>query len=91
MNFLGMGPAELLLIMALALVVFGPEQLPQLARQLGRVVADVRRLSAEATSELHRSLQDDATPPPPEPRPRLRPPADQDRPSGSTDDLRPPY
>lgn len=59
MNFLGMGPLELLLIAALALVVFGPEKLPELARQLGRVLGDVRRMTSDATAEFQRSLSVD--------------------------------
>ena len=56
MNFFGMGPLELGLILALALVVFGPDKLPELARQLGRVIGEVRRFSSEASSELQRTL-----------------------------------
>src|SRR5689334_19747154 len=42
MNFLGIGPGELLLIMILLLVIVGPERLPGLARQMGRWVVIVR-------------------------------------------------
>jgi sec-independent protein translocase protein TatB len=42
MNFLGVGPGELILILIIALVVVGPERLPGLARQLGRGLVRVR-------------------------------------------------
>src|ERR1051325_3713415 len=42
MNFLGIGPGELILIMIALLVVVGPERLPGLARQMGRWVVMVR-------------------------------------------------
>jgi Sec-independent protein translocase protein TatA len=42
MNFLGIGPGELLLIMIILLVIVGPERLPGLARQVGRWVVIVR-------------------------------------------------
>jgi Tat protein translocase TatB subunit len=58
MNFLGMGPAELLLVLALALIVFGPDKLPDIARQLGRVVAEFRRVSSDVTREIQRSIED---------------------------------
>lgn len=61
MNFLGMGPLELGLVAALALVVFGPDKLPELARQLGKAIGEVRRISGEATSEFQRSLSIDET------------------------------
>ena len=67
MNFLGMGPAELLLVLALALIVFGPDKLPDLARQIGRVVGEFRRVSSDVTREMQRSLQEEA----PNPGPRI--------------------
>jgi sec-independent protein translocase protein TatA len=60
MNFLGMGPAELLLVLVLALIVFGPDKLPDIARQLGRTVAELRRVSSDVTREIQRSIQDEA-------------------------------
>ncbi|NJN67898.1 MAG: hypothetical protein HC884_14905 [Chloroflexaceae bacterium] len=39
MEFLGVGPAELLFLLVLGLVVVGPERLPDLARSAGRLVA----------------------------------------------------
>ena len=59
MTFFGMGPLELGLIAALALVVFGPDKLPDLARQLGKVIGDVRRFSSEASAEIQRTLSVD--------------------------------
>jgi Tat protein translocase TatB subunit len=59
MNFLGMGPAELLLVLALALIVFGPDKMPDIARQLGKTVGDLRRVTSDVTRELQRSIQED--------------------------------
>lgn len=42
MEFLGVGPFELLLIVVVALVVVGPERLPVLARQAGKMLVTVR-------------------------------------------------
>lgn len=42
MTFLGIGPGELLMIIILALVVVGPERLPGMARQAGRMLVTVR-------------------------------------------------
>jgi sec-independent protein translocase protein TatB len=38
MSFLGVGPAELLLILIVALVVFGPERLPKMAKDMGKAM-----------------------------------------------------
>ena len=42
MNFLGIGPGEIFLILILLLVVVGPERLPEFARGAGRLVVRVR-------------------------------------------------
>jgi sec-independent protein translocase protein TatB len=42
MNFLGVGPAELLLVLIVALVVFGPERLPKMAKDLGKAMGKWR-------------------------------------------------
>jgi sec-independent protein translocase protein TatA len=48
----GIGMPELLVILALALIVLGPRKLPELARTLGRGLAEFKR----ATRELHDPL-----------------------------------
>jgi len=55
-NFLGMGPMELMVILVLALIIFGPGKLPEIAGQVGRVVRDFRRTTAELSSEFNRTL-----------------------------------
>ena len=56
MNFLGMGPMELMVILVLAMIVFGPGKLPEIAGQVGKVVRDFRRTTAELSSEFNRTL-----------------------------------
>jgi sec-independent protein translocase protein TatB len=63
----GIGATELIVIMVVALLIFGPKRLPELARSLGRGMAEFRR----ASSDLRQTLQE-AEPPahplkPPEP------------------------
>ena len=49
---LGIGPEELLLVALLALLVLGPERLPKVMRDMGRVVGDLRRTSDELREEF---------------------------------------
>jgi Tat protein translocase TatB subunit len=48
----GIGLPELLLILALALIVLGPDKLPQLARQIARYIGKLKRASEELKSQL---------------------------------------
>ena len=41
----GLGSAELLLILVVALIFFGPRKLPQLARSMGKGIAEFRKAS----------------------------------------------
>jgi sec-independent protein translocase protein TatB len=48
----GIGPQELIIVVFLALVVFGPRRLPQMARELGRFVSEARHSIDEFKEEL---------------------------------------
>jgi Tat protein translocase TatB subunit len=49
----GIGMPELLLLLAIALIVVGPKKLPELAKALGRGIAEFKK----ATNELKESLE----------------------------------
>ncbi len=51
MNFAGIGPAELLLILIIALLIFGPAKLPQIAKDLGNSIQRWRQALEEITEE----------------------------------------
>ena len=57
MEFFGIGPWELLLILVIALIVVGPGKLPQIARTLGKTVRAVRKASAELTTAVSKELE----------------------------------
>lgn len=52
MDFFGIGPGELLLILAVALIIFGPGRLPELARNLGKMIREFRKATSEVTREF---------------------------------------
>ena len=58
MEILGVGPAEMLLILVIALIVFGPGRLPEIGAALGRAVSDFRRASRELTADLQDGLEE---------------------------------
>ena len=49
---------HLIIIFVVALVVFGPEKLPELARNLGKVLAEFRRATGELRGTFEGHLQD---------------------------------
>ena len=70
----GIGMPELVVILVVALVVLGPTRLPELARTLGKAMAEFRRQSSDIMDDFHQQirLEDEAalrakakTPPPP--------------------------
>jgi Tat protein translocase TatB subunit len=68
----GIGMTELLIVLVVALLVLGPRKLPEMARNLGRGMAEFRRASDELRNTLNESVREE--PPPPPIEPRARPP-----------------
>lgn len=54
----GMGMGEILLILAIALIVFGPKKLPDLAKSLGKAYSEFRK----ATQDFKESIDFDSDP-----------------------------
>lgn len=53
----GLGMPEILLILAIALIVIGPQKLPELAKTLGRAMGEFKR----SAQDLKRSIDMDTT------------------------------
>src|SRR5438552_15479008 len=85
-----LGPAEILVILIVALIVLGPDRLPKAARQLGKAVGEVRRWSSTVQDDLRGALDgadddDDSFPPiaaVPDPGEPATPPATPSRARG---------
>lgn len=55
----GIGIPELLVILVVATFVFGPDRLPEFARQSGRMIRQLRRLSQQARDDIRNELGPD--------------------------------
>ncbi len=49
----GIGTPELLVILVVALIVLGPQRLPEIARALGKGLAELRKATSGITDELN--------------------------------------
>ena len=47
MNFLGMGPMEVLIVLLVAFIFLGPERMAEAARMLGKATRELSRMAAE--------------------------------------------
>jgi TatA/E family protein of Tat protein translocase len=75
-----LGVPEMLFILVLALLIFGPKRLPELGRTIGRAMGEFRRASTDLRRTLNNELAlEDETPRRPQaavpPRPAAAPPA----------------
>jgi Tat protein translocase TatB subunit len=60
---MSLGPEKIILILVVALIVFGPQRLPEIARQVGAAVRELRRMQDTVRGELEQVLHPDLTPP----------------------------
>ncbi|MBI5285162.1 MAG: twin-arginine translocase TatA/TatE family subunit [Chloroflexi bacterium] len=58
MNFFGVGPAELIVILVVALVFVGPDRLPRLAADLARTIREIRKYTGAIAAEFTEVIQD---------------------------------
>lgn len=56
MEILNIGLGEMIVIFIIALLVFGPERLPEMARRAGKVVRDLQAISGEFTQIVNESM-----------------------------------
>ncbi|MEI6972766.1 MAG: twin-arginine translocase TatA/TatE family subunit [bacterium] len=76
-GLLGIGAPELLVVLAVALVLFGPRELPKIARSMGRFMAHLRSVSDDFQSQVMR-IGEEAPPTAAGENPAAVSPGDQD-------------
>ncbi|MFA6282885.1 MAG: twin-arginine translocase TatA/TatE family subunit [Desulfurivibrionaceae bacterium] len=55
----GIGLPELILILGIALIVVGPEKLPEMAKAMAKVVLDLKKTAASLKESLHEEMKDE--------------------------------
>jgi sec-independent protein translocase protein TatA len=70
-----LGPAEILVILIVALIVLGPKKLPEAGRQVGKAIAEVRKWSQGFQDEIKNVMEPEVKRPSySEPQPGYQPP-----------------
>jgi sec-independent protein translocase protein TatB len=59
---MSLGPEKIILILVVALIVFGPQRLPEIARQVGSAIRELRRMQDTVRGELEQVLHPDFSP-----------------------------
>ena len=62
-----LGPLEIAVVLLIALLVFGPNRLPELAKQVGGALRELKKIQQNIRADLHEMMQDesDGSAPPP--------------------------
>jgi Tat protein translocase TatB subunit len=56
MDFFGIGTGEILLIIVIALIIWGPHRLPEITHKMGRAIRILRRASQDFTAAISREI-----------------------------------
>ncbi len=57
MDFFGIGPMEILLILIVALIIFGPGRLPEIARVMGKTMRTLRKATFDLTAQVTKEME----------------------------------
>ena len=52
----GLGWPEMMMLLLFGLLIFGPDQLPKIAGDLGRMIRQLRKMATDASSDLRSEL-----------------------------------
>jgi sec-independent protein translocase protein TatA len=56
---MNLGAPEILVILVVALLVFGPHRLPEIGRQVGGAMRELRKMQDSVKTELQAAMQED--------------------------------
>ena len=65
MDFLGVGPVEILVVLVVAFLVFGPGKVSEVGRTLGKTMRTFRQASSNLTTQIMKEVAEEKAPPKP--------------------------
>jgi len=66
MDFLGMGMGEILLILVVALIIWGPERITEIGRTLGKMVRTLKKATFDLTAQITKETEEQEKKNPPQ-------------------------
>ncbi len=64
MDFGGIGSWEVLLILIIALIIWGPDRIAEISRTLGKIVRTLRKATSDLTAQITREIEETDNEPP---------------------------
>ena len=59
MDFLGMGMGEIILILVVALIIWGPGRIAEVGRTLGKMVRPLRKATFDLTAQVTKEIEEE--------------------------------
>jgi sec-independent protein translocase protein TatA len=56
---MGFGPTELIVLLVIALLIFGPKRLPAIGNSLGKAIREFRSAGKEIQKDIVESIEED--------------------------------
>ncbi len=56
MDFFGMGMGEIILVLIVAIIIWGPGKIPEVARTLGKAINTLRQTGSDLTAQITKEL-----------------------------------
>ncbi len=66
MDFFGMGIGEILLILVVALIIWGPERIAGIGRTLGKMVRTLKKATFDLTAQITKETEEQEKKNPPQ-------------------------
>ncbi len=57
MNLFGVGPTEIIVVLIVILILFGPDKLPELAKKIGGASREIRENLNAVSSQMNNALE----------------------------------
>ena len=56
MDFFGIGMGEVLVVLVIALIIWGPERIVEIGRKLGKTVRTLKKATSDLTAQVTKEL-----------------------------------